>query len=153
MHRIIVKIETKEKTIINATFANGKIIEFDVANLFDKIPSFLALKDLNLFKTIKIDGIGYGISWNDDLDLSSDYIYNNGKEVDRVRADIKLSFAEALTYARECEGISQRELSRRSKIIQSDISKMEQGKGNPTLSTLDKLAKALNCNVTSLIQI
>ena len=153
MHRIITKIESKEGMIIQATFANGRIVEVDIEKLFGRTPSFVALKDKDLFNHVRIDGIGYGISWNDDLDLSSDFIYNNGKTIGFASPNIKLAFAEALTYAREQEGISQRELAKRTKIIQADISKMEQGKGNPTLSTLDRLAKALNCSISSLVGI
>lgn len=49
------------------------------------------------------------------------------------------SFAEA----REARNISQIELSRRSGVIQADISRIENGKANPTMNVLNRLADAL----------
>ncbi|WP_423805896.1 DUF2442 domain-containing protein [Phascolarctobacterium succinatutens] len=40
---------------------------------------FKALKYTNvLFNLVKVDVGGYGISWNDDLDLSCDELWENG---------------------------------------------------------------------------
>ena len=55
-----------------------------------------------------------------------------------------LEFEFALISARQAAGLSQQELSRKSGITQSDISKMESGKANPSIRTLRKLANALN---------
>lgn len=43
---------------------------FDVFNNFKTIP--------NLFHQVKVDVGGYGISWNDDIDLSSNELWDNG---------------------------------------------------------------------------
>ena len=43
---------------------------FDVFNDFKTIP--------NLFHEVKVDVGGYGISWNDDIDLSSNELWDNG---------------------------------------------------------------------------
>lgn len=43
---------------------------FDVFNDFKTIP--------NLFHQVKVDVGGYGISWNDDIDLSSNELWDNG---------------------------------------------------------------------------
>lgn len=83
MYRIITNIETKDNLILIATFADGEVVSFDVKTLFDKYPAFYALEDKNLFESVKIDEIGYGISWNDDLDISSDGIYTKGKHITR----------------------------------------------------------------------
>ena len=55
-----------------------------------------------------------------------------------------LEFEFALINARQAAGLSQQELSQKSGITQSDISKMESGKANPSIRTLRKLAAALN---------
>ena len=49
--------------------------------MFEKHPAFRALEDQNLFRGVKIDGAGYGVSWNDALDLSSDGIYARGEHI------------------------------------------------------------------------
>lgn len=48
-----------------------------------------------------------------------------------------------LINERQKAGLSQQELSRRTGITQADISKIENGTGNPSINTLQKLAKGL----------
>ena len=48
-----------------------------------------------------------------------------------------------LINERQKAGLSQQELSRKTGITQADISKIENGKGNPSIHTLQKLAKGL----------
>ena len=151
MRKIITKIETKENMILIATFADGEVVSFDVKTMIEKYPVFQALHDEKLFNAVVIDGIGYGISWNDDLDLSSDGIYARGKHIGKVDPDIKLIVGQAIAEAREEKGMSQRDLSSASGVMQADISKIEKGKGNPTLTTLQKLAKSLGRTVASLM--
>ncbi len=151
MHRIITKVEPKEKLIFHATFADGEVVAFDVKTLFEKYPSFRALEDEELFNSLVIDGVGYGVSWNDDLDLSSDGVYAKGKHIGKVDPEIKLIVGQAIAEAREEKGMSQRDLSADSGVMQAEISKIEQGKGNPTLSTLQKIAKSLGRTISSLL--
>ena len=150
MHRIITKVEPKESLFIEAVFADGEIVRFDVKSMFEKHPVFCALENEELFRNVKIDGVGYGISWNDDLDLSSDGIYLRGEHIGKTDPNARVLLGQAVAEAREEQGISQRQLSRSSGVIQAEISKIEQGKGNPTVSTLQKLAKALGRTVASL---
>ena len=57
---------------------------------------------------------------------------------------LELEFAvlEMLAEARKAQGLTQAELAKRSGVNQADISRIENGDINPTLSTLEKLAKA-----------
>ncbi len=50
---------------------------------------------------------------------------------------------QAMIDARKKAGYTQKELSERSGIAQSDISKLENGNANPSIKTLQKLATAL----------
>lgn len=152
MHRIITKIETKEDLILIATFADGEVVSFDVETLFDRYPVFKELKDKSLFDSVQIDGVGYGISWNDNIDLSSDGIYEKGQHIAKVDPDIKIVVGLNLAQAREEKGLSQRDLSAMTGIMQAEICKMEQGIGNPTITTLQKLAKALDKTAASLLK-
>ena len=151
MHRIITKVEPKENMIFHATFADGEVVAFDVKTMFDKYPIFRNLEDVELFNSIEIDGVGYGVSWNDDLDLSSDGIYTKGKHIGKVDPEIRLIVGQAIAEAREEKGMSQRDLSADSGVMQAEISKIEQGKGNPTLTTLQKIAKSLGKTISSLL--
>ena len=152
MHRIITKINILEDLQFEATFADGEVVLFDVKTLFSKHPVFHQLENNNLFKQLQIDGVGYGVSWNDELDLSSDGIYTLGKHISKVDPEIRILVGQAVSEARENKNISQRELSKRSGVMQAEISKIEQGKGNPTILTLQKLSQSLDCPITSLIR-
>jgi len=50
------------------------------------------------------------------------------------------------------KGISQGDISRALKVARSFISDLENGKRNPTLSTIAKLAKAVKVSVGKLIE-
>lgn len=150
MHKIITKVKTLNDLKIEATFADGEVVVFDVKTMFSKYPVFQQLESKSLFNSLKIDGIGYGVSWNDDLDLSSDGIYERGEHVAKVEPKISIIVGQAISEVRSKRGISQRELSKKTGIIQSDISRIEQGKGNPTLSTLQKISNSLDYPISKL---
>lgn len=152
MYRIITKVETKDDLVIHATFADGEVVSFDIKTLFDKYPVFRDLEDKSLFDSIQIDGMGYGISWNDKIDLSSEGIYKHGEHIAKVDPNIKIVVGLNLANIRETRGLSQRELSSMTGIMQAEISKIEQGIGNPTINTLQKLAKALNVSASSFLK-
>ena len=51
--------------------------------------------------------------------------------------------ASAVASARALSGMSQKQLAAATGIDQSDISKIERGVANPSVSTLERIAKAL----------
>ena len=55
-----------------------------------------------------------------------------------------LALEFALISARQEAGMSQQELSQLAGVTQADISKIENGKGNQSVRTLQKLAAALH---------
>lgn len=59
-------------------FVNGEVRRYDVSQLFSRFPVFLSLKKSALFDTVQVDTGGYGISWNEDIDLSCDELYHMG---------------------------------------------------------------------------
>ena len=64
-------------------FASGEYKQYDVAPLFEKWDAFKALESVkDLFEQVKVDAGGYGISWNDDIDLSCNELWENGIPVD-----------------------------------------------------------------------
>ncbi|MDR2044697.1 MAG: DUF2442 domain-containing protein [Clostridium sp.] len=53
--------------------------KYPVQPLFDKWESFKSLSLMKgLSEQVKVDVGGYGISWNDEIDLSCDELYDNG---------------------------------------------------------------------------
>ena len=151
MHRIITEIKVMNNLQFEATFADGEVVLFDVKDLFDKYPVFHQLENEELFNKLQIDGVGYGVSWNDELDLSSEGIYARGKHVGKVDPKISVIVGQAISEARMEKGLSQRELSKKTGIMQADISKIEQGKGNPTIITLQRISKSLDCPIAKLL--
>ena len=71
--------------ILNVHFVEGVIKAYDMNLVFTKIPEFQVLQnDLQLFNNVTVDTGGYGISWNDDLDLSCDELWDRGIKLQSV---------------------------------------------------------------------
>lgn len=81
MFHKVAKIEPMRNQILKASFEDGTVKNYDMKPLFDKWPQFRQLCDDTLFYSVKVDQGGYGISWNDELDLACDELYYNGQIV------------------------------------------------------------------------
>ena len=67
---------------LSIQFSQGITKIYDIKPLFEKIPVFAALNnDPTTFFGVSVDVGGYGIVWNDDLDLSCDELWENGTQV------------------------------------------------------------------------
>lgn len=77
-------------------FWDGTTKIYNLNPLFDKWPAFQALKNLELFNSVKVDLGGYGISWNEDLDLSCDELWEKGSTI-VTPFDNLISFSDATT--------------------------------------------------------
>lgn len=142
-HKII-SVKPMENCILLIEFLNGIEKTYDVKFLYSIFPQFKVFEtDKKLFNQVQVDAGGYGISWNDDLDLDAEDIWEDGIEVGKKKVDIVAELAENLTKAREIANITQKQLSEVTGIHQADISKIERGLANPSLSTLKRLAKGM----------
>ena len=128
-------------TKLAVTFNDGTVREFDMASMFDKYPQLEKLKDRSLF--IKGELNRYGIIWDDELDIEAETIYENGKVFDARENCYHEASSRALMEARIKADITQKQLSELTGIDQSDISKIERGIANPSVQTLERIAKAL----------
>lgn len=146
MHHRAIDIKFKEGTVIEATFQDGLVKQYDVATLFDYYPPLKALQDRELFTSGYIVG-GYGVLWTNDLDLDMEEIYQEGVTVRRTAPAPFVALGESVMAARAEKGITQKELGELAGIDQSDISKIERGIANPSMSTLDRIAKALGAEL------
>lgn len=64
---------------LRVTFSDGVIKIYDVNQLMKKWEAFRVFKDVpDVFRDVQVDVGGYGIIWNDDLDISCDELYENG---------------------------------------------------------------------------
>ena len=83
----IKSVKPLENYILLVTFENGKQKHYDINPLFDKWTVFKDLINVyGLYKNVKVDNGGYGISWNDNIDLSCNELWDNGTEVKTVQS-------------------------------------------------------------------
>ena len=64
-------------------FDNGTLGLYDLLPKLDS-PIYAPLKDEILFRSLTIDGGGYGISWNDEIDLSEHECWENSKKLGEI---------------------------------------------------------------------
>ena len=80
---------------LSIQFSEGVTKLYDVKPLFEKISAFRYLKDNpSEFDCVSVDVGGYGIVWNDDLDLSCDELWENGDVVE-TPFDGLMAFSDA----------------------------------------------------------
>ena len=83
MFHKIAEVTTLPDLKLVALFTCGEKRIYDVGKLCDKWSAFVALQTVpGLFSTVKVDAGGYGISWNDDVDLASEEIWQHGENPD-----------------------------------------------------------------------
>ena len=76
-------------------FSEGVSKEYDVNQLFKRLPVFEALRDDEvLFNSVKVDLGGCGIVWNEELDLSCDELWEHGVQV-KTPFDGLMAFGDA----------------------------------------------------------
>ena len=76
----ILSVQALENKKLLVKFVNGVEKSYDCTQLLE-MEMFQVLKNDALFKAVKVDSGGYGISWNDDADLSEYELWENGVEV------------------------------------------------------------------------
>lgn len=80
---------------LSVQFAEGVTKIYDIKPLIAKWAQFKALENASeLFSGVEVDVGGYGIIWNDDIDLSCDELYENGKTV-KTPFDGLMAFTDA----------------------------------------------------------
>ena len=63
-------------------FENEEKKQYNIKRLVNEQESFKALMYIpGLFEKVKVDAGGYGISWNDEIDLACNELYYNGENV------------------------------------------------------------------------
>ena len=90
MAHVINEIYTLSDYRLLAVFSNGIKKIYDVKPLFEWREAFKRLKGNNLFEEVYVDVGGYGVVWNDQIDLSSEEIWNRGLDVDLNVKELEL---------------------------------------------------------------
>lgn len=79
---------------LSIQFAEGITKIYNVGNLIENNKMFFDLKNKELFYSVEVDVGGYGIIWNDNIDISCDELFENG-EVISTPFDGLMSFGDA----------------------------------------------------------
>ncbi len=80
---------------LSVQFSEGVTKIYDITPLFEKYKFFLPLKNsAELFNSVTVDQGGYGIIWNDDIDISCDELWENGEEIE-TPFDGLMAFSDA----------------------------------------------------------
>ena len=125
-----------DQNILQAIFIGGEVIQYDLRKMLSILPQFQEI--------INDPSLAYGVSWSDDLDLDSETIWEDGVFIRIESVDTSLALASSLARAREYAMLTQKQLSEKTGIYQSDISKLERGNANPSILTLKRLADAMD---------
>ena len=142
MHHIATKVRFLEDVLVECTFNDGKIYQYDMSQMFKKYPQ---LEELRRNRVLFESGQCWGVCiyWNDDLDFDCTDIYEDGVFVGEVEVPLAKKFGVLLEGLREDASMTQKELAKLSGINQADISRILDGKGNPTLKKIEMLLNAL----------
>jgi hypothetical protein len=64
--------------LLHVVFLSGEAKRYDVKPLMDRWEAFKDLAQAGLFGAVRVDAGGYGIAWNDYIDLACDELWENG---------------------------------------------------------------------------
>ena len=76
----IVDADARKPFSLVVLFDNGIKKEYDCSSLFSRA-EFKMISDRTFFKSAHVDCGGYGISWNDEIDISEYELWENGKTI------------------------------------------------------------------------
>lgn len=147
----ITSLATLPDYILLVGFSTDEYKKFDIKPLIKKYPPFKALVETEgLYEQAKIDVGGYGIVWNDYLDLSADGVYEQGipcEPPDNIEV-YKQRLLDELVKVRKTAKLSQKQLEILSGVAQPCIARTEKGSTDPNLTTLLKLLEPLGLTLS-----
>lgn len=147
----ITSLATLPDYILLVGFSTDEYKKFDIKPLIKKYPPFKALVETTgLYEMAKIDMGGYGVVWNDFLDLSADGIYEQGitcSPPDNIDV-YKQRLLKELVKVRKDAKLSQKQLEILSGVAQPCIARTEKGATDPNLTTLLKLLEPLGLTLS-----
>lgn len=106
-------------------FLDGSAKQYDMKPLFPKYEVFHQITDPAVFSSVTVDAGGYGVFWNDDVDLACNELWYNGTEVDTPFDDLiafkdatdlwhlhESTLRKAVSYGKLLEGIDVRKFGK-----------------------------------------
>ena len=81
--------------ILNVQFSEGITKHYDLNPLFHRYPMFTPLQEQpELYYSVTVDVGGYGVIWNDDIDIACDELFFHGETV-QTPFDGLIAFSDA----------------------------------------------------------
>lgn len=139
------KVYPLDGMTIGVLFEGGIFKKYDLEPLTKKWPVFEALRYRKLFEQARIEAGGYGIVWNEDIDIAAEEIFFNGQDwpdapsEDEAVAELVALFVELRKKAK----MTQQQVAEKTGINQPSIARMENGGRAPQLSTILRLFDAV----------
>lgn len=149
MHYMALSVRFLEDVTLEMTFQDGKVIRYDMSQMFSKYPQLKELRrNRKLFESGHLDLTGFAVIWNDELDFDASSVYDDGEVVGFKETNLTQQIGFLLAKTRDEMNVTQSELAKKSHIDQGDISRIERGVGNPTVAKINKLFNALGKSVS-----
>ena len=67
------------ETCLLVSFLDNTVKKYDMNTLIEKAPAFFPLREKLLFRQFQVNAGGYGVSWNDAVDLSCNELWEHGE--------------------------------------------------------------------------
>lgn len=81
----ISRVKTIDDFCLWVDFCNGETKLYDVKPIIKKYDLFKNFELITgLFEQVKVDAQGYGVSWNDEIDIACNELFYNGKSMNAV---------------------------------------------------------------------
>lgn len=75
--------------VLLAHFTDGSDRLYDMKRLFAEYPVFRTFETIpGLFQTARADVGGFGIIWNEDIDIDAEEVYRNGRDCKTAFSDL-----------------------------------------------------------------
>lgn len=79
---------------IIVVFENNVVKKYDTKQLFSQFDWYRELENPDIFNLVQVEAGGYGVSWNEDIDISEDELWENSEPFASA-FDGLMSFSEA----------------------------------------------------------
>ena len=78
MFHKVKEVRVAEDHILIVQFTEGVTKQYDVKPLMESMKPFERLEDELMFESVTVSPGGYGVIWDDGIDLSCNELYTNG---------------------------------------------------------------------------
>ncbi len=148
------KVYPLDGMVIGVLFEDGVFKKYDLEPLAAKWPVFNALRYRKLFESARVDAGGYGIVWNEDIDIAAEEVYFNGQDwPDAPREDVAVvALVARFVELRKKAKMTQQQVADKTGINQPAIARMENGGREPQLSTMLRLFDALGYDLKPVLK-